>query len=171
MKEELRVREEIIKRCRAEMLGPGSEDLGCDIEKEVISDSPLERYSLGILFPKQSLYDENDGDKNIDDENEEINEEDEDLELEVYKNRNFKEKAKSSVNSYSEDGMQEQITMTNQFLPSAMGLTFFAKGRIDNINLNISASTYRESTFKDCMIAYEDKEDIEKYNLDSFLCR
>ncbi|HAT4169819.1 TPA: helicase [Clostridium perfringens] len=172
MKEEVKFREEIIKRCRAEMLGPGSEDLGCDIEKEVLSDSPLERYSLGILFPKKTLYDENDGDKNIRDENEEINEEvneeDDDLESEVYRNRNFKEEAKSLVNSYSEDGIQEQITMTNQPLPSAMGLTFFAKGCIDNINLNISASIYRESTYRDCMIAYKNKEDIKKYNLDPF---
>ena len=49
LNEELRVREELIKRCRAEMLGPGSEDLGIDIEKEILSDSPLDRYSLSLI--------------------------------------------------------------------------------------------------------------------------
>lgn len=166
MKNELMVREEIINRCKAEMLGPGSEDLGCDIEKEVISDSPLERYAIGILFPKQSLYDENECGNDTADENEGM---DDSLEAEVDNKRNFKEEAKSSVNSYSEDGIQEQITMTNQFLPSAMGLTFFAKGNIEKINLDISAATYRESTFKDCMVLYNNVEDIKEYNLESFV--
>ena len=48
MQDKIRVRKEIIDRCRAEMMGPGSEDIGGDIEREVISDSPKERYSVGM---------------------------------------------------------------------------------------------------------------------------
>ena len=65
MSEEIRVRKEIVDRCKAEMLGPGSEDIGGDIEREVISDSPRERYSAGILFPQNSFFETDEGEKSI----------------------------------------------------------------------------------------------------------
>ena len=56
-------REKIIEKAKAEMLGPGSEGIGGNIRCEVISDSPVERYSLGILFPKNSVYGQDDNEK------------------------------------------------------------------------------------------------------------
>lgn len=38
------------------MLGTGSKDIGADIKFEVISDSPLDRYSLGDLFPQEYIF-------------------------------------------------------------------------------------------------------------------
>lgn len=163
MNEEIRVRKEIIERCKAEMLGPGSEDVGGDIEREVISDSPIERYSLGILFPQNSNYELNDDEKPITVEKEL----DDDEELIKSFKENISEDTK--IKSYVEDGVQDQIAMTNQFLPSAMGLTFFAKGKIDNLNIRISTSTYRESLFKDCCVRVENIDGIEKYYLDEFI--
>lgn len=70
------------------MIGPGSEDIGPDIEFEVITESPLQRYNLGILYPQKVIQ------SDIDEEN---------------------------INL---DGFDERINLSNQFLPSTMGLTF-----------------------------------------------
>ncbi|MDV4152121.1 helicase-related protein [Clostridium sp. AL.422] len=162
MDEEMRVRREIVERCKAEMLGPGSEDIGGNIETEVISDSPIERYSLGILFPQNSNYELNDEEKPVKVEKEP----DEDVILEYL---NEKSSETNISKSYVEDGVQDQITMTNQFLPSAMGLTFFAQGEINSLNIRVSASTYRESSFKDCCVRIENSLGIEKYYLNDFI--
>ena len=53
MKEEFKeAREKIYEEVKKELLGPGSEDIGGDIEHELITDDPISRYSLGILFPR-----------------------------------------------------------------------------------------------------------------------
>ena len=44
-------REKIYESVKRELLGPGSEDIGCEIEHELITDAPITRYSTGILFP------------------------------------------------------------------------------------------------------------------------
>ena len=163
MDEEMRVRGEIVERCKAEMLGPGSEDIGGDIEREVISDSPIERYSLGILFPQNSNYELNDDEKQVTVEKEL----DDDGELMEHFKENVSES--NTTKSYVEDGVQDQIAMTNQFLPSAMGLTFFAQGEINSLNISISASTYRESRFKDCCVRIENSVGIDKYYLNEFI--
>lgn len=163
MDEEMRVRREIFKRCKAEMLGPGSEDIGGDIETEVISDSPIERYSLGILFPQKSNYELNDDERQVTVEKEL------DYDVEVMERSKENMSETNISKSYVEDGVQDQITMTNQFLPSAMGLTFFAQGKIDSINIRVSASTYRKSLFKDCCVRIENSMDIEKYYLNEFI--
>lgn len=168
MNEKIKIRQEIIDRCRAEMLGPGSEDVGGNIETEVISDSPKERYSLGILFPQGTFFEENDGEKQIKLEGKEF-----------YQNfiDDIKYQENNSVQSlddnfsFSEDGIQEQITMTNQFLPAAMGFTFFAKGEIEELNVRVSFAKYRESSYKDCCVKVENCNDklIEKYLLSEYI--
>ena len=48
-------REEYIKTIKSEILGPGSEFSVPDADHEIISTSPTSRYSVGILFPKGNL--------------------------------------------------------------------------------------------------------------------
>ncbi len=45
-------REEYIKIIKSELLGPGSEFSLPNIEHELISSTPISRYSVGILFPQ-----------------------------------------------------------------------------------------------------------------------
>lgn len=167
MQDKIRVRKEIIDRCRAEMMGPGSEDIGGDIEREVISDSPKERYSVGILFPQGIFCEENDWDKK-----EKL---DEELSEEFNDDKKYEQckvgEVQNNTLSFSEDGLQDQIIMTNQFLPAAMGFTFFAKGKVDNLNVRISCAKYKESSYKDCCVNVEDCNDelIKKYLLNEYI--
>ncbi|MBN1072075.1 helicase [Clostridium botulinum] len=169
----IRVRKEIVERTKAEMMGPGSEDIGADIKYEVISDSPLDRYSLGVLFPQDNLYeqDESEKEKSSDSESEEVNE---DLERKVEKQKkDIKKENKNKYNIYTpstdEEEVQEEISMANQTLPSAMGLTFFAEGDIKELNIEVSCAKYRVSQFKDCVIRTDKDIDINKYALGEYL--
>lgn len=45
-------RDEYIQLIKNEIMGPGSEFSTPDKEHELISSSPLSRYSVGILFPQ-----------------------------------------------------------------------------------------------------------------------
>ena len=47
-------RDEYINLIKSELLGPGSEFGVPDIEHELISSSPMSRYSVGILYPQEN---------------------------------------------------------------------------------------------------------------------
>ncbi|RII32959.1 helicase [Clostridium chromiireducens] len=173
IKECIRVRKEIVERTRAEMIGPGSEDIGADIKYEVISDSPLDRYSLGVLFPQDNLYeqDESEKEKSSDSDSEEVNE---DIEKDIEKQkREIEKENKTKYNIHTstsdEEEVQEEISMANQTLPSAMGLTFFAEGDTKELNVEVSCAKYRVSKFKDCVVRADKDIEIDKYSLGEYL--
>src|SRR5574344_2000772 len=47
-------RETYVSLIKSELLGPGSEISLPDIDHELISDAPNTRYSIGILYPRES---------------------------------------------------------------------------------------------------------------------
>ena len=51
-------RDEYIDLIKKELMGPGSEFSVPDPEHELISSSPLSRYSVGILFPQGDKVDQ-----------------------------------------------------------------------------------------------------------------
>ena len=51
------LRDKTLDLVRKELLGPGSEDLCENIKYEIITDSPIERYSTGILYPLNNNID------------------------------------------------------------------------------------------------------------------
>lgn len=162
-------RKKIIERAKKEMLGPGSEDIGGDIRCEIISDSPTDRYSLGILFPQNNIYGQDDTEKQKsfeDAEEYEILEEDEEskdnIEEEIHS------KKESSV-SHENESIDEEISMTNQNMPSAMGMTCFVKGNADKLTVEISCAKYRVSKFRDCAVKIESKINIEDYLLSEYV--
>ena len=57
-------RDEYIGIIRSELLGPGSELSVPDPEHELLSSSPLSRYSVGILFPQGNRI-EQDNDETV----------------------------------------------------------------------------------------------------------
>jgi hypothetical protein len=168
----LEIRKEIIEKTKAEMLGPGSEDVGPDIEREVISDSPIERYSLGVLFPQNNIHkiDDEEKPKKAEDSTEEIIEEN--IEENNYvDDKNVFEKENSNIKSYDNDDgeSQEQISMANQLLPSAMGLTFFAQGYINELNVKVNCAKYKISKFRDCAVRLKDSFEFDKSILSEYV--
>lgn len=149
-------RDEYINIIRAELLGPGSEFNIPDAEHELISSSPLSRYSVGILFP-QGNHVEQDNDETMP-----IGEEEEAFILEVPETSltadevavNREEKS-MEFDETVDESLDEEIGMATQFKPSSMGVIFLVKGDVNKIYCNASFATYKKAQVSDCAVAYE----------------
>lgn len=148
-------RDEYIDIIKSELLGPGSEFNLPDKEHELISSSPLSRYSIGILFPKGNLV-EQDSDETVP-----ISEEEEAPVVDVPDAViTSEEKITKRTNRFAEfdetadENLDEEIGMASQFKPSSMGCTFLVKGSTDKINCNVEFATYRKAKMEDCVVPY-----------------
>ncbi|WP_310603607.1 helicase-related protein [Anaerosporobacter sp.] len=149
-------RDEYISMIRAELLGPGSEFNIPDAEHELISSSPLSRYSIGILFP-QGNHVEQDNDETMP-----IGEVEEAIILEVPENYSTTEEKvenkKEKIREFDEtvdENLDEEINMATQFKPSSMGVTFLVKGDANKVYCNASFATYKKAQISDCAVYYE----------------
>lgn len=109
------------------MAGPGSERYG-DIEEEIISESPLERYSIGILYPQNQnvrIEEENDdtGQNHISD---------------------------GSDKTQSNEHLDNAINISNQYYPSALGMSFYVNGMCPSIEVQINTAIYRKPKPNEC---------------------
>ncbi len=152
-------REEYINLIKHELLGPGSEFNVPDLEHELISSNPLNRYSIGILYP-QGTYVNQGNDEIIqinevediglseDLENEELLTEEEPVQTKDTRNRNYE-----SEDAVGEN-LDEEIELSSQFKPSSMGITFVVKGDTDSVRGTLSFAIYRRATITDCIVPY-----------------
>lgn len=169
VKEEfIEARNKIYDEVKKELLGPGSEDIGGDIEYELITDDPISRYSLGILFPKECIN-EQDIDSRLDIEINVDSREDLD-ELIDYDKKSYKID-NNTKNKSNDSEIDEKISMANELKPSSMGLTFFAKGNIDELYIRVKAAKYRESIVKDCCVKYEGEDYFKETELREYIYR
>lgn len=152
-------REEYIEMVKSEMLGPGSEFSFPDAEHELISSSPISRYSVGILFPQGNLmYQDNDEtvptNENAEESSKitEIEPSDEggglDETLEKSKDRFYLH------DETADENLDEEISMSTQYMPSSMGITFLVSGDCSIVRGNLSFATYRKALISDCVIPY-----------------
>lgn len=124
-KDLLEIRKRIVKAMKSELLGPGSEVSYPDEEHELISEVPFERYSVGILYPKDDKFGDND----------EVSEavSREDTEDENFDEESDAEKETEIISStgsmYKDDSCDEEVNLAQQNKPSSVGLTFFCFGR------------------------------------------
>ena len=149
----LDTRERLIIDLKKEVLGPGSEISIPDEEHEIISSSPEQRYSMGILFPKGQHYNvENDdnegtGNDNQEERQYELIQEDND----ESKDQGLSDPAAGS-NPGDEEELDENISLATQNMPASMGISFVTNGKTDRIKCRISFATYRRTTVEDCRI-------------------
>lgn len=165
-----KARKLIYENVKKELLGPGSEDIGKDIEYELITDEPIARYSTGILFPQKC--------ENVQEDNSSIDMENSTrVDDEELTNKEETKKISHKRNNYNnsldsiEDQIDEKIAMANEFKPSSMGITFFARGKIDNLCIRLKGAKYRKSTLKDCCIKYEGEDFFLENELENYLYR
>ncbi|HBF8150296.1 TPA: helicase [Clostridioides difficile] len=123
------LRDKTLDLVRKELLGPGSEDLCENIKYEIITDSPIERYSTGILYPLNNNIDvsntsEYDGEDNV------------------------------FTSDDTQNELDRAISMSNETLPSSMGMTFFLKKDAEVINFRVNYATYRNALYTDCHVKY-----------------
>lgn len=170
----LQTRDDYISIIRDELLGPGSEFNLPDREHELISSSPLSRYSIGILFPQGNLV-EQDNDETVPiDEAEETT-----IAIEPTASATAAENTKSKVTNTVEfdetadENLDEEIGLAAQFKPSSMGITFLVEGSIEKICCNVEFATYRRSKMEDCIIPYEPEAEglyVVPSELSHFMC-
>ena len=133
----------LVDELTKEYLGPGSEEIDNDNnELERISESPLKRYFIGILYPQKTLV----GDDDLDPLDKENETDDDNLTLPVESDE--KELDEESPNTVSgtiinEEYLDKTITYANQYCPSSYGITFFIKGK-KNIYLKIQSAKYHK---------------------------
>lgn len=172
IKEEfVEARKMIYEEVKKELLGPGSEDITEDIEHELITDDPISRYSLGILFPKEDIN-KQDTDSKLDIETNEDTRDEQNEFLDKsnnYYDKNLENKFKLDNNYINE--IDEKISMANELKPSSMGITFFAKGRIEELAIRVKGAKYRKSIIKDCCVKYEGKDYFKENELSNYVYR
>ena len=147
------IRKEFIKRIKRELLGPGSEISFPSEKEELISTSPDVRYSIGILFPRDTKLNADNDDTNRVEDSAEIDDVDDSEMIEDQQNTENRER--KAVLPSEEENLDEEIGMAAQNLPSSAGFTFFAKGNTDIVNLTLEFGTYRHARANDCRIPYE----------------
>lgn len=147
--EMLKARDEYINLIKCELLGPGSEISVPDAEHELISDSPEQRYSIGILFPKNSKMNADNNENTTQSENDDS---EEDEAIEVSEEREDDEVSKGVFDSEDDENLDEEIGLASQNMPSSCGMTFFVKGECTKIECDIKFAKYRKAKAEDCCI-------------------
>ena len=150
----IEARDEYIGLIKSELMGPGSEFPIPDAEHELISSSPLSRYSVGILFPQGNKI-EHDNDETV------ITDEDlpeEHLEDDISDAPIISGSKQGRFLQYDEtadENLDEEIGMATQYKPSSMGITFLTKGKPEKVHCKVSFATYRNALLSDCIAPYE----------------
>lgn len=151
-------REEYINLIKSELLGPGSEFAVPDADHELISSSPISRYSVGILYPQGNKVDHDsdetmpisENEKAADGENTEENRPD-DVETVI--------PARASVRHFefdetADENLDEEIGLSAQYMPSSMGITFLVRGSANTVRGSVTFATYRNAKVSDCIIPF-----------------
>lgn len=160
-------REEYIEIIKSELLGPGSEFSLPDAEHELISSSPISRYSVGILFPQGNLVNQDNDETVPTNETEETSSETSETEFLDDNLQTDKKTEKSRRRFYindetADENLDEEIGMSAQYMPSSMGITFLVSGNCNIVRGKLSFATYRKALVSDCIIPYF-PEDSEHY--------
>ncbi|HRV72501.1 MAG TPA: helicase-related protein [Eubacteriales bacterium] len=166
-------RDEYINLIKSELLGPGSEFNVPDIEHELISSSPMSRYSVGILYPQgNQVNQDNDETVPITEEkagvaeDEPVAEDADSLETTLTEskgNRNFE------FDETADENLDEEIELSAQYMPSSMGITFIIKGSADVVRGKVSFATYRNAKIPDCLVPYTPTDGTQDYVVPSEL--
>lgn len=156
-------RDEYIGLIKAELMGPGSEFVFPEAEHELISSSPLMRYSVGILFPQGNLMAQDNDETVI------INEDlpENHSEPVPVEDQETTKKRRDRIFQFDEtadENLDEEIVMATQYKPASMGITFLAKGKADRIHCRVSFATYRKALVPDCVVPFE-PENADTYEV------
>lgn len=129
------------------LLGTGSDSWGVEDNEELISNTPLNRYSTGVLFPEMvvSFDDEtNTSDNGSDDDSE--NDDNKQIEK---KEANGKS---DNLNDKNNEDKEEDLKAINRFYPNTMGLTFCVSESVKTIEVEFSFGLYHQATRKELKI-------------------
>lgn len=134
-KDLLQIRSDLKDCLRKELMGPGSEISYPDEAHELISESPSERYSVGILYTQQSRYSVSEIEIKAGDSTE-VDDDD------VGSEEEYSDVGCHASKMYKDDAFDEEVNLAQQNKPSSMGLTFFIDTDIEKLALSVDYAKY-----------------------------
>ena len=153
----IQARKEYVGLLRRELLGPGSEISVPDEAHELISSAPDKRYSVGILFPRDIKMgaENDDAFQDGNDETEMTDDGAEDAAQEDSISREKQDGGESASGGEKDgDGMDEEISLATQNVPSSAGITFLARGNTDHVACRIRFGTYHAALPGECRVPF-----------------
>lgn len=128
-------RKSLLEELSKELLGPGSEVTAMAVDEEIISEPPIDRYAVGILYPQKTSVSE---------------------EVDLDADNTVSDRVSA------EEIVSDHVSLANQYYPSAMGISFYAQGISPGVTVGINAAVYRKVNFDDeCVIFIDDlSEDV-----------
>lgn len=140
-------RDELINALRRELVGPDLPPHGTEIPDgaiwtEVLQESPIQRYSAGVLFPQNQPNNEvdNAGENDAATAGDEaVNVDDPELPVEDQGQEATRD---GRLSDQLADAYDETIRMANEFLPAAIGLTFITDYPEDALVIHATAARY-----------------------------
>lgn len=148
-KDLLKLRKDIMDNIRAQLMGHGSEVSYPDAEHELISEPPAKRYSVGVLYPQNQKFGDNDAEDLQGNETEDYEDVPEE-ELEENKEKSF--------SKFKDDSLDEETNLAQQNKPSSFGFTFFVSGDIKTLTLNVSYAKYVSAKDEPIIVPYDREE-------------
>lgn len=150
MSYEATFRQELIEALQRELVGPDLPPYGTKVPEgvtyeEVLEESPLQRYSAGVLFPQSQPIDEVDNLSETDGEDEPA-ENDPQIRLEEQAQDIDRD---GRMNDQLADAYDETIRMANEYFPSAIGLTFLAEYPGNGLVISPRAAVYESRAGSD----------------------
>ncbi|WP_077325348.1 helicase-related protein [Virgibacillus siamensis] len=139
-------RNEYLECVIKEMVGPGSEGVMQDIEHEIISERPSQRYSMGILYPQEILM--------TGTEEEEKSEDEEIVDEKYISSANADTNRSTEIDDETFD--DSPVNTSTQYFPSSLGLSFYVSGYNPSINVKINAAKYSKVIKTDCEVYFNE---------------
>ncbi len=159
-KELISIRGEYITRIKEELMGPGSEKLFPDNNYEVLSTSPINRYSIGILFPQDSKMNKDNDETDLGNEPVFVRD------SETIENNSIQFNAAHILSSGSnqnddncDNPMDEQVSMASQNKPSSMGLSCLISQNVPKLTVDVSYGVYEKCNVEYARIQIDDEHE------------
>lgn len=137
-----------------EFFGPGSEGSdGGDTEHERISENPLKRYAIGILYPQKAfsevteIIDEENNDTSLDETD------DQESHNEIENEANDVYKGKKLTYEDIDESIDIPVSKANQYSPSSYGISFFVKGQNPSLFIKIECAKYNRLESDQSLVA------------------
>ena len=164
------IRNQFQNRIEKGLFGAGSDSWGVDDSEELISDTPLNRYYTGILFPQKKDVQNDNSDNTIDNGDDEQEDTDESLDIsnepkenggEYFDNPNIQtnfniENQANTTEDKTEDKEDDEKAI-NRFFPNSMGMTFCLPSHIKTIEVEFSFGLYRIAKRSELKIKFPEK--------------
>lgn len=136
----VRFRDELIQKLRRELIGPeipfGGLPEGTPPPTEVLHESPVQRYSAGVLFPARQPINE------VEDSSDDGEDVPPASDPEIFPEGQANVQDKTAGEDRLGDAYDETVRLANEFFPSALGLTFIAAVSAKGLIIRSRAAVY-----------------------------